>query len=411
MSCNNCGRHPCSCVGTPYYLDACVQDHTLKTYQPQYSFGLCPQSQWNVPLCGGSAVLSIPGVIGVPTGANIWHPQFGYFKIIAVDSIAGTITITNDCPQVEYQASPGTQIPGCTCFAIVPLPYDEQGPDTQVCVAVSFTAPAEDNPTDITLTSVAGIEVGDTIQIGTGFYYVSEIKSNNVVTIINQGEGILPGTAVIAQDVNGNYLNCIQIIQTSPCLRPDVEQGNFLGCDENGIVGPLKVCNNTAIEQGFIVACNEEGVGPLIETTFGGSIEQDDSDSLTIPAGGAINVTTTVATVVLTNNSPTRTMLALVTYIFSLNNQIGAGSPTTSTQADIERQVDGGGYSSVVPVSLFRDIAASLQDATQVVATSVETILPSGSKTIDARGRYLAAGDSDGGSGRLQVKAICISIA
>lgn len=241
MGCNNCGRSPCHCVGSPYYLNTCIQDHTLKTYEAQYKFGLCPETQWNVPLCGGSAILSVPGVVGVPTGASIWHPQFGYFKITAVDLNAGTVTITNECPIVDYQASPGTQVPACTCFTLVPLPYDAEGLGSQVCVAVSFTAPAEDAPTDITVTSTTGLQVGNILQIGSGFYYLQEIKPNNVITIVNQGEGIVPGTPVIAQDAQGNFINCIQIIDQSSCGRDAIPEGEVIACDGDNVQAPLDV--------------------------------------------------------------------------------------------------------------------------------------------------------------------------
>jgi hypothetical protein len=109
-------------------------------------------------------------------------------------------------------------------------------------VAVSFTAPAEDMPTDITLTSTTGLTAGDTIQIGTGFYFLSAIKPNNVITIVNRGEGIVPGTPVVAQDANGEFQYCISTISENPCDRDLEVCGTVLACVD-GVIAPISVNN------------------------------------------------------------------------------------------------------------------------------------------------------------------------
>lgn len=263
MSCNRCNRNPCGCGGTPYYLDACVQDHCQRIYQQQYKFSVCPEEDWNVPLCGFTAVLHVPGLIGISVGAYLWHEAYGYFKVTAADSNAGTISVTNTCPNVSYQALPGSQIPKCTCFTLTNGPWDAENPFSDVCVAVSFTAPALDTPTDITLTSVTGLQAGNIIEIGSGFYYVSEIKPNNVITIVNQGEGIVPGTPVLAQDVNGNFLNCIQIIDQSPCERDPIEQGKVIACDADGVQAPLDVGSEGDVLYGVDPLSDEAKFAPL----------------------------------------------------------------------------------------------------------------------------------------------------
>lgn len=239
MACNKCTSGCSSCSSVPYYqqADVCIEDHCLTVQQPQFSFSLCPTSSWNVPSCGQPALLSVPGLVGATVGAFLWHPQFGYFEITAVDAINSTVSIVNDCR--EGNASPGTQIPACTCFVVTDPPAEDSD-TTGLCVAVSFTAPEEDVPTDITLTSTTGLTAGDTIEIGTGFYFVQKVKPDNIITIVNQGQGIAPGTPVIAQDALGNYQYCLSVISVNPCDRPAERVGALLVCNEEGASVPLQ---------------------------------------------------------------------------------------------------------------------------------------------------------------------------
>lgn len=394
MSCSSCKSSSCSgcnsCCTTPFYAQPCaeVQDHCQKVYQAQYAYSVCPESDWNIPLCGGTAVLSIPGIIGIAVGVNLWHPNYGYFEVTSVDLVRGTITVTNNCPNVDYQAAPGTQIPKCTCFSTVPLPYDAEGPNTQVCVAVSFTAPALDVETDITVTSTSSLEVGDTLQIGSGFYYLAEIKPNNVITIVNRGEGIVPGTAVVAQDVNGNYLNCISVIQSSPCSRPEVDEGNIVGCDEDGLLGPLNPDTFTGGVQSLV---SEEEDIALVDTAE-----------------------TTPITMTIVNPSPTRSMHVMLSYVATTTFELGAMG--TMSQLDIHANVNGGGYLSVMVGPLTYVIlgdTSTLQHGFQATEVSVFVVAPGGTLTVQVKALYdvmLASGQALVGDMTLELKAIAIAI-
>lgn len=243
MGCNKCGTSSCSCKscgtsGTPFYLqtDVCKEDHCEKVYVAQFSFAICPTASWNVPSCNQTAVLSVPGTYGAAVGSYLWASTFGYFEITSVDSINGVIGITNNC--TDGNASPGTQIPECTCFVVTVPPIDIPSL-SNVCVAIDFTAPVEDVPLDITLTSTNGLTAADTIQIGTGFYFIQAIKPNNIITIVNQGLGITPGTPVIATDANGEFQYCLSIISTNPCDRGYTPGGALMVCDGDGNMVPL----------------------------------------------------------------------------------------------------------------------------------------------------------------------------
>lgn len=262
MSCNKCGSfNKCGCTAVPYYqqTDVCVEDHCLKVYQPQFNFSVCPTSSWNVPQCGQTAILSVPGLLGATVGSYLWHPQFGYYKIISVDAVNGLLGIVNTC--VEGNASAGAQVPACTCFVVTDPPVETNL--SGVCVALDFVAPAEDVPLDILLTGTTGLTVGDIVQIGTGFYFLSAIKPDNIVTIINKGEGITPGTPVVAFDAEGNPLLCLSTISENPCDREAIDEIKLLGCDGDGLIVPLNVDNEDWVVTGLDPVDNTVVLRPI----------------------------------------------------------------------------------------------------------------------------------------------------
>lgn len=260
MSCSKCGSfNKCGCT-VPYYqqTDVCVEDHCLKVYQPQFNFSVCPTSSWNVPQCGQTAILSVPGLLGATVGSYLWHPQFGYYKIISVDAVNGLLGVVNTC--VEGNASAGAQVPACTCFVVTDPPVETNL--SGVCVALDFVAPAEDIPLDILLTGTTGLTVGDIVQIGTGFYFLSAIKPDNIVTIINKGEGIIPGTPVVAFDAEGNTILCLSTISENPCNRETVDEITLLGCDGDGLSLPLNVDNPDWVVTGIDPTDNTVALRP-----------------------------------------------------------------------------------------------------------------------------------------------------
>lgn len=247
MSCSSCGGSNCSggtsCCGNvqgnscnqPFYTcaPACAEDHTEKIVINCLSASIRTANPWNIPACGLTAVVIVNGLKAIPIGVNLWDKDLGYFEVIAFDANSSQITIRNNC--ISGNAAAGTAVPACTEFIITATPCD-CGPESDICVAIDFTAPEIDVPLDITVTSTIGLTAGDTVQIGSGLYLVQEIKVNNVITIVNKGSGITPGTSVIAQDASGNYQYCLSIISTNPCDREAQTPGPLLICTEDNIV-------------------------------------------------------------------------------------------------------------------------------------------------------------------------------
>src|SRR4029078_7777850 len=77
---------------------------------------------------------------------------------------------------------------------------------------LDFTAPAVSSCTTITVTSTTTLRAGDVISIGTGSYSIDTILSDTVMTICNDGDGITPGTVVVAQDGAGNFQYPIAVL-------------------------------------------------------------------------------------------------------------------------------------------------------------------------------------------------------
>lgn len=223
----------------PYYACAssCQESNTQKVVINQFAVALKVANSWNIPACGLSASLTIPGLVSITIGSYLWNEAFGYFEVTAFDPGQQEVTVINHCN--EGNAVAGTNVPSCTEFlnaAPPPLEADTSTP----CLEIDFTAPAVSDCIDITLNNTNGVTSGDTVQIGSGFYRVSELKPNNIITICNDGDGIAPGTSVIAKDASGNFNYCLQIISTSPCEREEEFMGDLVICNGDGLTTVLK---------------------------------------------------------------------------------------------------------------------------------------------------------------------------
>lgn len=238
--CGNCGcNSPLPATPLPFYActPVCTESHTQRVVLQQFYTTINIQSTWNVPVCGEEATVFVGGLKSANPGSYIWNAEYGYFEIVSFDSSTGQLVIKNNCN--EGNAAAGTNVPACTEFNVT-VPPCECPDDTDICVAIDFTAPEVGNCVDITLTTTQGVTASDTVEIGTGQYFVDAIKPNDIITICNQGFGITPGTPVIAQDVNGNYQYCLQIISTNPCDREEESEGPLIICNSNDVQGPLE---------------------------------------------------------------------------------------------------------------------------------------------------------------------------
>lgn len=361
MGCSKCGTGLCKCgcstsgVASPYYTNAsmCVEDHTQNVIVPQFEYGVCPRDAWNVPQCGGSAVLSVPGLAGVSIGSFIWAAGYGYFEIVAADSQNETLTITNLC--TAGNANPGSQIPACTCFTVTVPPIDSEDPTTDTCLAADFTAPALSDCVLITVTTIGSIQPGDEIKIGTGRYVVSEVNSLTTITICNEGFGITPGTPVYARDINGNYQYCF-IILANCCTRIEEAFG-----------GALTPCSN--FEN---VVLSGIGVGDIPDATQLDTVGE--------------TAVSTLATVVFENTSTCRTMHVMAQYEYYFNALTAMGSTDSIVVGFLfELRVNGGAWATIFETqrSMEGDGFSLVPEAFS--NADIHTILPGVTLTVDIR--------------------------
>lgn len=131
--CNTgCGCNP-STPGTavPYYNAAagCEEVHKRVCIQSQYVTGISISNTFNMPACGQTAVLIIPGLQLINIGVYLWNTTYGYLKVTEFDFATSSVVVENEC--LQGNAAPGTTIPACTVFTIV----DQPNLATSPCVA------------------------------------------------------------------------------------------------------------------------------------------------------------------------------------------------------------------------------------------------------------------------------------
>lgn len=386
MSCTNCGSNlPCGCsqqvqtgVGRtcvdpcgvpagcnpnqccspslpgspiPFYActPSCPESHTQTLVQQQFYFDISAVNTWNVPTCGNTAVLAVPGIKSINIGSYIWDSEFGYFEVTAFDVTTGQITVVNHCN--EDNAAPGTSVPACTLFTVTDPPPPDT-PTTDTCVAIDFTAPSVCPDVgcciNITLTNLGAISAGDSIQIGAGRYSVDSIVSSEVITICNDlGLGLVPGTPVIALDAAGNYQYCITIAQSC--------------CSQ--------------IEEEF-----PDGLTPCSDfenDRFGSSVATNAQD-FNVP--GSTTVNSTATTVVIANESSCRAMSALINAVAHIDN---VSTTDINMDYDLQEQVDGGGYVTLKSGTLV--ITGFVRIPIDVSYSTVITVAAGASTTYNYR--------------------------
>lgn len=336
----NCGTVP-PANPNPYYIQSaqCQENHCEQIINNYYSPQVCVSYGFNIPGCGLTAVIYFSDVPKLLVGAYLWHPTYGYFKVIAFNSQTGQTTILNTCE--EGNAAPGTAIPACTCFIVTPEPVDIAQIGA-VCVAIDFTAPNLYDCLLITVTNVNGLVVGGLVGIGSGIYLLSEINSNTTVTICNEGQGITPGTPVIALDAAGNYQYCLSILGVSPCTQPEVEEGQAMVC-AGGAAVPL--LGNT--------------IGQVLQVTstspqlaaFGDLGQQLTrvSNTATNKTGLITNTQTlqsNTASISITNTT-NKTMQIFGTLEFFIQGNVTDAGGDVGFGMTMDAQVNGGGFSTI----------------------------------------------------------------
>lgn len=250
-ACNRCGCNPC----------ACKEDHTVKLIESSYTTTVCTCGSWVMPAVGESVQLHLNQVTDLLPGAILYNPSVGHLHVQSYDRNTGYVLAVNQGG--DDNAEGGTTFPEGICFHVgVPVECDCAADWTGPCLAADFTSPAIGDTAQAAVTTVSGLFVYDTIDIGGYMYKIVEITDANSITVKNEGYGAPVGT-VIKADPKCSGRPCqvkITVINNdNPCMQEPVKEGLVLVCDE-GTPKPI-VGEATGQVLGWD---NEDGVWKLV---------------------------------------------------------------------------------------------------------------------------------------------------
>ncbi len=254
--CGSSAVTPC----TPYYqkVSMCPEDNKQTVYVQRISQVFKAKSSFAMPACGASIRVVFDGISDVAIGGWLWASGLGYLQIEGFNPYTQEIEVSNPCPEsCGDQAAPGTPIPACTVFilSVPPCPSAGGGSGTLYpYLNAGFTAPAISACLVVTVTNVNGLSVNKNISILGGIYRISAISSATNITICNDGAGLAAGTVVNYQDVNGNLIVPLILIDNNPCLNTSMLSGVPLTC----IAGVLTPVVGTATGQVFTYNASSE---------------------------------------------------------------------------------------------------------------------------------------------------------
>jgi hypothetical protein len=203
---------------------------------------------WNIPECGETATLNVPGLTEVGIGSIVWLQSFGYFTITQFNYNSGNpqLTVRNDC--LSANADPGTAVPACS-VATIGIP-DSSGTTTggpssiYPYQASDFIIPAVSagmgctTPVQISVTNVNGLSAGKNVQIAGNTYLLVSVDSATLITICNKGLGGTVGTTVFARDSSGLLIHPVILIDVNSCTNATITSGAVLACND-GTASPL----------------------------------------------------------------------------------------------------------------------------------------------------------------------------
>lgn len=243
-NCNSGG--PCTCAsgcgcssGLPFYnqIPSVQESHTQVLNSQTFSTAVSVGLAFNIPACLGTITIVLPQTVKLQVGSYLWNAAYGYLEVVAFDKDTYQAIVKNHCNLGN--ASVGTQVPACTLFNVVDPPYAEElCPGDSVYVVTDFTTPALGADVWVALTSLKGITVGATVQIGSGSYVIQSIQGVDTIVVRNTGAGAVPGTVVHAKNTLGYCITPVTPYGDNPCSQTIASTGALLVC-HGGVASPL----------------------------------------------------------------------------------------------------------------------------------------------------------------------------
>ena len=222
-----------SCDGASK-ITVCEEDHTTTIEKRSFAAAIKVTNNFNFPAIGVDTTLNLENVTALIPGSILWNPEVGILHVISFD-VSRNVAVVQNQGDACNVATPGDLVPECTQFVVTAPPCNQttQGPiNSGSFLAADFTGFAVGSCETISVTTIAGLTVGDIISINTFEYRINNIINSTTIEICNDGNGA-PVGQVIEKDPNGDGILDFPIVlvqQQDPCASTGVSLGQLLAC-------------------------------------------------------------------------------------------------------------------------------------------------------------------------------------
>ena len=241
---SDCGKGTCGCN---HEQKPCLEDHSVTLVESVYTTTVTATDTWVMPAVDDCVQLHLKDVTNILPGSILWNKSVGYLHVSSYDASSGYVTACNEGE--DGNAEVGSTFPSCMSFHVgIPTQCNCDDGYTGACLAADVTSPGVGETTEVSVTTVSGLFIGDIIDIAGYMYKITAITDINTITVKNEGFGAPIGT-VIKNDPNCTGKPCtvkITVVNSDdPCTKDPVNEGVIIVCDE----GERKPFEGTADSQ------------------------------------------------------------------------------------------------------------------------------------------------------------------
>lgn len=241
---SECGKDTCGCK---HEQKPCLEDHSVTLVESVYTTTVTATDTWVMPAVDDCVQLHLKDVTNILPGSILWNKSVGYLHVSSYDASSGYVTACNEGE--DGNAEVGSTFPSCMSFHVgIPTQCTCDDGYTGACLAADVTSPGVGETTEVSVTTVSGLFVGDIIDIAGYMYKITAIVDVNTIIVKNEGFGAPIGT-VIKNDPNCTGKPCtvkITVVNSDdPCAKDPVNEGVIIVCDE----GERKPFEGTADDQ------------------------------------------------------------------------------------------------------------------------------------------------------------------
>lgn len=241
---SDCGKGTCGCN---HEQKPCLEDHSVTLVESVYTTTVTATDTWVMPAVDDCVQLHLKDVTNILPDSILWNKSVGYLHVSSYDANSGYVTACNEGE--DGNAEVGSTFPSCMSFHVgIPTQCNCDDGYTGACLAADVTSPGVGETTEVSVTTVSGLFIGDIIDIAGYMYKITAITDINTITVKNEGFGAPIGT-VIKNDPNCTGKPCtvkITVVNSDdPCTKNPVNEGVIIVCDE----GERKPFEGTADSQ------------------------------------------------------------------------------------------------------------------------------------------------------------------